>query len=155
MNAVLRKGCLSDNLKPSFLPPLNWRIFSRRVTACCWRQWAKNQVSTNQNSRNGWRHIVSCTMRLSCVLQKYFPSSGLMIWKTFNLLNQLCQFCIQSITSESYPLYKGIIEDAKRTQTEALSFTWFILVEIYNLPKISNCVYMKFDFRNGDTLTIR
>ena len=44
--------CLWDILKPSFLPRLifNWRTFSRRVTARWWRQWAKNQVPTNENS---------------------------------------------------------------------------------------------------------
>ena len=52
------RDCLCDNWKPSFLPRLiyNWCTFSRRVTACWWRQWAKNQVSTNQNSR---KNVVS------------------------------------------------------------------------------------------------
>ena len=42
--------------KPSFLYRLifNWRTFSRRVTARWWRQWVKNQVRTDQNSRNRW-----------------------------------------------------------------------------------------------------
>ena len=55
-------GCLCDNWKPSFLPLLifDWRTFSRRVTARWWRQSAKNQVSTNQNSRNRWCLIVRC-----------------------------------------------------------------------------------------------
>ena len=41
--------------KNNFLPPLifNWRTFSRRATARWLRQWAKNQVLANQNSRNG------------------------------------------------------------------------------------------------------
>ena len=47
--------CLCDNWKPSSLHDLvfNWRTFSRRITARWWRQWAKNQVLTNQNSRIG------------------------------------------------------------------------------------------------------
>ena len=52
-------GCLCDNWKPSFLPLLifNWRTFSGWVTARWWRQWAKNQVLTSQNSRNKWFQI--------------------------------------------------------------------------------------------------
>ena len=62
-------GCLWDNLKPSFLPHLifNWRTFSSQVAACWWRQWARNQVSTNQNSRNRWCHIVRRTI---CLYEK-------------------------------------------------------------------------------------
>ena len=47
---------LCDNWKPSFLLRLlfKWRTFSRRVPACWLRQWAKNQVLTNQNSKNRW-----------------------------------------------------------------------------------------------------
>ena len=41
---------------------LNWRTFSRRVTARWWCQWAKNQVPTNQNSRNRWCQIVRGTI---------------------------------------------------------------------------------------------
>ena len=57
-------GCFSDNWKPSFLPRLifNWRSFSRRVTVRWWRQWAKIQVLTNQNSRNRWYQIVRGTV---------------------------------------------------------------------------------------------
>ena len=36
----------------------NCRIFWRRVTTRWWRQWAKNQVSTNENSRKRWCQIV-------------------------------------------------------------------------------------------------
>ena len=52
------------NWKPSFLPLLilDWRTFSRRVTARWLRQSAKIQVSTNQNSRNRWRLIVIRTI---------------------------------------------------------------------------------------------
>ena len=61
-------GCLCDNWKLSFLPRLifNWRTFSRRVTARWWPQWIKNQVSTNQNSRNRWCQIVRRTV---CLIQ--------------------------------------------------------------------------------------
>ena len=54
------RGCLCDIWKPSFLPLLifDWCTFSRRVTARWWRQWVKNQVLTNQNSRNRWCLIV-------------------------------------------------------------------------------------------------
>ena len=53
--------CLSNNIEVLYVtignPALtlvifNWRTFSRRVTARWWRQWAKNQVLTNQNWRN-------------------------------------------------------------------------------------------------------
>ena len=52
-------------LKPSFLPRLilNWRTYSRRVAARWSHGWAKNQVSTNQNSRNRWCQIASRIMR--------------------------------------------------------------------------------------------
>ena len=58
------RGCLPSNWKPSFLPLLifNWRTFSRWVTAHWWRQWAKNQVLSNQNSRNRWCQIVRRTI---------------------------------------------------------------------------------------------
>ena len=56
--------CLCDKWKPSFLPLLifDWRTFSRQVRALWWRQWVKNQVSTNQNSRNRWCLIVRRTI---------------------------------------------------------------------------------------------
>ena len=57
-------GCLCDNWKPSFLPLLifDWRTFSMQVTAWWWRKSEKNQVSTNQNSRNRWCLIVRRTI---------------------------------------------------------------------------------------------
>ena len=62
------RGCLCDNWKPSFLPLLilDWRTFSRRVTSRWWRQWAKYQVPTNQNSRNKRCLIVRRTI---CILE--------------------------------------------------------------------------------------
>ena len=47
-----------------FLPLLifNWCLFSVRVAARWWRQWAKNQVLTNQNLRNRWCQIVRRTI---------------------------------------------------------------------------------------------
>ena len=61
-------GCLCDSWKPSFLPLLifDWRTFSRQVTARWWRQSAKDEVSTNQNSRNRWYLIVRRTICLQC-----------------------------------------------------------------------------------------
>ena len=58
------RGCLCGKWEASFLPLLvfNWRTFSRWITARWWRQWAKNQVLTNRNSRNRWCHIVRRTM---------------------------------------------------------------------------------------------
>ena len=58
------RGSLCDNWNTSFLPCLifNWCTFSRRVAARWWRQWAKNQVSTNQNFRNRWCQIVRRTI---------------------------------------------------------------------------------------------
>ena len=57
-------GCLCDNWKPSFLHLFifNWHTFLRQVTAHWWPQWAKNQVLTNQNSRNRWCQIVRQTI---------------------------------------------------------------------------------------------
>ena len=62
------RGCLCDNWESSFLPLLilDWRTFSRRLTARWWRQWAKNQVPTNQNSRNRRCLIVRRTI---CILE--------------------------------------------------------------------------------------
>ena len=56
-------GCLCNKLISSFLSLLsfNWGTISRRVAACWWRQWAKIQVWTNQNSRNNWNQIVTRT----------------------------------------------------------------------------------------------
>ena len=58
------RGCLCDNWKPSFFPRLifNWCTFSRRFIARWWRQWAKNQVWTNQNLRNRWCQIARGTI---------------------------------------------------------------------------------------------
>ena len=57
--------CLYDDWKTSFLPLLifDWWAFSRRITARWWHQSAKNQVSTNQNSRNRWCLIVRRSTR--------------------------------------------------------------------------------------------
>ena len=61
---VNHKECVCDNWKPSFLHRalFNWRTFLRGVTTCWWRQWAKNPVSTNQNSRKRWCQIVRETI---------------------------------------------------------------------------------------------
>ena len=78
------RECLCDNWKPSFLPFLDCRTFSRRVTARRWRQSAKNQVSTNQNSRNRWCLIVRrtiCKRMLSYIQQ----------WSHFNVLSHIIQ----------------------------------------------------------------
>ena len=60
----LPRGCLCDNWKPSLLSRriVNWPTFSRRVTVRWSRGWVKNQVSTNQNSRNSWYQIVRRTI---------------------------------------------------------------------------------------------
>ena len=57
-------GCLCENRKPSFFALLifNWCTFSRRIAARWLLQWAKNQVLTNQNSRNRWSQIVRRTI---------------------------------------------------------------------------------------------
>ena len=49
-------GCFCDYWKLSLLSRLilNWCTFSRWVTARWWRQWVKNQVPINLNSRNRW-----------------------------------------------------------------------------------------------------
>ena len=83
-------GCLCENWKPSFLPLLifNWRTFSRRATACWWRQWVKDQVLTNQNSSNRWSQIVRQTICINAIMdyRKFFgkdikPLAGkFLIW---------------------------------------------------------------------------
>ena len=64
-------GCLYDNWKSSFFPVLifHWRTFLRRVTARWWRQSAKYQVWTNQNSRNRWCLIVGRTICVVAILE--------------------------------------------------------------------------------------
>ena len=59
LRITVKRGCLCDNWKPSFflLLVINWRTFSRRVTARWWHKWAKYQVLKNQNSRNRWCQI--------------------------------------------------------------------------------------------------
>ena len=66
-------GCVCDNWKPNFLPHLifNWRTFSRQFTARWSRGWAKNQVWTNQNSRNRWCQIARGTI---CIIP--YPSNA-------------------------------------------------------------------------------
>ena len=95
---VTYRGCLCDNWKPSFLPLLilDWCTFWRRVTARWWRQSAKSQVSTNQNSRNRWRFIVRRTICICVNLRQRFPSWSEKIYSRKNkvsvgsfLLNRL------------------------------------------------------------------
>ena len=64
---ILYRSSLCNKLISSFLShlPFNWRTFSRRVTACWWRQSAKIQVWTNQNSRNNWYQIITRTVYVS------------------------------------------------------------------------------------------
>ena len=66
-NSKLYGGCVCDNWEPGFLPRLifNWRTFLRRVTVRWPREWAKDQVSSNQNSRNRWCQITRGTI---CIL---------------------------------------------------------------------------------------
>ena len=61
---ALSVGFICDSWNPSFLLLLilNWHTFWRQVTARWWRQWAKNQVLTNQNWRNRWCQIVRQTI---------------------------------------------------------------------------------------------
>ena len=68
--------CPCNKLISSFLPHLSfkWRTFSRRVTARWWRQWAKIQLWTNQNSRNNWYQIVTQTaFKDSIFAQQFMP----------------------------------------------------------------------------------
>ena len=76
ISILMLRGCLCGNLKPSFLTLLifNWRTFSRRVTARWWRQWAKDQVLTNQNSINKWCQIVRQAICDSDGLHKWLIS---------------------------------------------------------------------------------
>ena len=57
----------------------DWCTFSRQVTARWWRQWVKNQVLTNQNSRNMWCLIVR---RSIC---KLFQNEGRQTQRYFNV----------------------------------------------------------------------
>ena len=68
LTASNHRGCLCNNWKQNFLPLLilDWHTFSRRVTAWWWCEWARNQVPTNQNSRNRWFLIVRRTI---CILE--------------------------------------------------------------------------------------
>ena len=64
-----------------FAPPLfNWRTFLRQVAARWSCRGAKNQVSTNQNSKNRWYQILRGTI---CKL----ISSNRKFWKTSKLLS--------------------------------------------------------------------
>ena len=92
MKSLLR-GCLCDNLKPSFLPRLNfnWCTFSRRITARWWRQWAKNQMLTNQNSRKSWCQIVRrtiCSEEIALIVSFEKPPDSetniQSLWKLFS-----------------------------------------------------------------------
>ena len=76
-NAPILRGCLCGNWKSIFLPLLifDWRTFLRRVTAWWWRQSAKNEVSTNQNSRNRWCLIVRRTIYLKAGSRLRWPNN--------------------------------------------------------------------------------
>ena len=62
----------------------NWRTFSRRVTARWWRQWAKNQVWSNQNSRKRRRQMVRRTI-WKC-LPNYIMNDATTWFLAWNLL---------------------------------------------------------------------
>ena len=67
-----------------FLPRFvfNGRIFSRQVTICWSREWAKNQVSIDQNWINSWCQIVrglTCYNRLNH-WSNIFVSAALFKW---------------------------------------------------------------------------
>ena len=69
---------------PVFLPHFvsNGRIFSRQVTICWSREWAKNQVSIDQNWINSWCQIVrglTCYNRLNH-WSNIFVSAALFKW---------------------------------------------------------------------------
>ena len=110
-----------DNWKPSFLHRLifNCHTFSRRVTARWRRQWAKNQVSTNQNPNNRWRQIVSGTIckNISNCLRIYYGLWESRCWKLLTLTaihekvnkqNLLSvKLCIQSTFWKYINLYRS------------------------------------------------
>ena len=83
-------GCLYDSWKPRFLLGLifSWRTFSRWVTARWWVQWAKNQVSTNQNSRNGRCQIIRRTVCMCCEAKM----------ATANWQSERCDHCMENHT---------------------------------------------------------
>ena len=54
------RGCLVNKFISKFLPRL-FNLEFREVTAHWSRGWVKNQVWTNQNSRNNWYRIVRRT----------------------------------------------------------------------------------------------
>ena len=80
---VTRRIRLCDNWNVNFLPRFifNWRTFSRRVSVCWWRQWAKNQVSTNQKTRNRWYQIVRQT---KCVSTLFITNNHALIHLKWN-----------------------------------------------------------------------
>ena len=105
-----KRGCLCQNWKPSFLPRLifNWRTFLKQVTALWWRQWAKNQVSTNQNWRNRWCQIVRQTLCKSRA-------------STTSLYNNLCLQipCICSLpTPHTYSTSEAHLESSPTSAVE-------------------------------------
>ena len=114
-----KRGCLCQNWKPSFLPRLifNWRTFLKQVTALWWRQWAKNQVSTNQNWRNRWCQIVRQTLCKSRA-------------STTSLYNLCLQIpCICSLpTPHTYSTSRHIWNPVQHQQ-------WSFFVELVNVLK--------------------
>ena len=58
--------CLCDKWKPNFcflsVLIFEWRKFLRQVTAPWWHQWAKDQLLTDQNSRNRWCQMLRPTI---------------------------------------------------------------------------------------------
>ena len=84
-NSCSIRVCFCDNWKSSFFHRLifNWRTFLRWVAAHLWRQWAKNQVSTNQNSRNRWCQIVWGT-----AYQKFVRTHALSVFTSCNSENK-------------------------------------------------------------------
>ena len=120
---VTYRGCLCDNWKSSFLSLLifDWCTFWRQVTARWWRQSAKNQVSTNQNSRNRWCHIVSRTICIG-----FFKSWKLCLnlcflkWLTWTKWNSCNTFdsirivaVIKRIRRRSHEFYNFFLEDVE------------------------------------------
>ena len=126
ISILMLRGCLCDNLKPSFLTLLiiNWRTFSRRVTARWWRQWAKNQVLTNHNSRNRCCQILRRTI---WIVRTFMVLEGLLIVRAIIFCFVLYIFLLQIFIQQVCPL----------TFPVASLYVWYVrCISFMNINKI-------------------
>ena len=107
-----------------------------RVTASWWRQWAKNQIWTNQNSGNRWCQIargticvsqkIECVQFYSCLQAKLSPQVFIIIPQA----DRNCPFFSNNI------FWRNFFLSRKKGET---------IMELKKLPTLTRVLVTSFD----------